>query len=137
MALHLDLIKQYALLFGAAYFVAVYPFDVFFVRKISQRTWLQSCLLSFVCHLLSTLTAFYALPVAAYSIFHSDRAWFTAALLGTGTAIGTSLSEYLLLRLILKKPISGRNLTFLYWNKFAIFWLSASFVLMVVSSGRR
>ena len=136
MASHLEWIRYYAALFGLAYFVTAYPFDVFFVQKISQKPWRSACVLSFAVHGISTFTAFYALPVATFAITGSDRAWFYVGLFGAGTGIVTSLSEYLCLRLFLKKSISGRHLSFLYWNKFAIFWLSAAVVMMLACSGR-
>jgi hypothetical protein len=134
MEQQLQTIKNYAGLFGLAYFILAYPFDVYFVHKISQLKWPKASLLSLAGHGLSTLSAFYALPVAAYAITRSDQICYYTALLAGGTGIGTSLCEYVCLRLLLKKQISGRHLSFLFWNKFAIFWLSTALVLAMVHS---
>ena len=130
MAEHLSWINYYALLFGSVYFVLDFPFDVFFVKKISQKNWATACILSLVCHSIATFTAFYAIPVATYAITNSDQAWFRVGLFGAGTGILTTFPEYLCLRLILKKPISKRNFTFLFWNKLSVFWLSVALIVM-------
>ena len=132
MAEQLETIRNYAALFGLAYFLFALPFDVYFVRKISQATWQKASLFSLAGHGLSTLSAFYALPVAAYAITKSDQTCYYTALLAGGTGAGTSLCEYICLRLLLKKQISIRHLSFLFWNKFAIFWLSMAVVLAMI-----
>jgi hypothetical protein len=137
MEQHLNWIRYYALLFGTAYFLMDYPFDVFFVKKIAQKPWKSAYLVSFTSHALSTFTAFYALPVLVYAITRSDQSWFQSGLLCAGSGVSTCLPEYFLLRLFLKKPISGRNLTFLYWNKVSVFWLSVALVMMLGFSHSR
>ncbi len=137
VAQHLEWIRYYAVLFGLAYFITAYPFDVFFVRKISQKPWKTACLLSLIGHGISTITAFYILPVAAFALTRSDQTWFYVGMSGAGTGIVTTFSEYVCLRLLLKKSITGRHLSFMYWNKFAIFWLSAAVVMMLACAGRR
>jgi hypothetical protein len=131
MEQHLNWIRYYALLFGTAYFLLDYPFDIFFVTKIAQKPWTKALSLSFLCHGLSTFTAFYVLPVIVYAVTKSDQSWFHSGLFCAGAGISTTLPEYLLLRLFLKKPISGRNLSFLYWNKLSVFWLSVALVMML------
>ncbi|HEY9682307.1 MAG TPA: hypothetical protein V6C86_12070 [Oculatellaceae cyanobacterium] len=132
MEQQLETIRNYTALFGLAYFIFALPFDVYFVRKISQLNWSKASLFSLAGHGLSTLSAFYALPVVAYALTRSDQTCYYTALLAGGTGAGTSLCEYVCLRLLLKKQISGRHLSFLYWNKFAIFWLSTALVLAIV-----
>jgi hypothetical protein len=131
MEQHLNWIGYYALLFGSAYFLLDYPFDIFFVKKIAQKPWTNSLLLSFAVHALSTFTAFYALPVLVLAVTKSDQAWFRIGLFSAGTGLSTSLPEYLCLRLLLKKPISVRNLSFLFWNKLSVFWLSVALVMLL------
>ena len=134
MAQQLEWIRSYAALFGLAYFFLALPFDVYFVHRISKKSWAQASLLSIAGHGLATLSTFYALPVAAYVLTRSDQSAYYTALFAGGTGAGTSLCEYVCLRLLLKKQITARQLSFLYWNKFAVFWLSTVVVMLIIGA---